>query len=210
VLAQRGAPDTITFVLNAALTALAAILIAPVYLVKYDIGGASGSRPSTRRSSAASTRSAGRSSAGSWSGCRELSAAYISSHFRDPRPCPSSSRCCCSKPEGIWGVKENGRSGAPAAGPHGALALGLLLPLVLDQVKALRAEPDAGLRDLGHRVSTCPRLSPVRSRSATRPSMASAPTRAILGPHGVSLRGGLVSGWCSRSAGAWCSGSGPQ
>ena len=29
---------TITFVLNAALTAIAAILIAPVYLVKYDIG----------------------------------------------------------------------------------------------------------------------------------------------------------------------------
>ncbi len=29
---------TVTFVLNAALTAIAAILIAPIYLVKYDIG----------------------------------------------------------------------------------------------------------------------------------------------------------------------------
>src|SRR5439155_364884 len=75
---------TITFMLNAALTAIAAILIAPVYLVKYDIGVSLGLKAFYAAIIGGFNQIRGALLGGLLVGVVEtLSAAYISSHFRD-------------------------------------------------------------------------------------------------------------------------------
>jgi branched-chain amino acid transport system permease protein len=98
---------TITFVLNAALTAIAAILIAPVYLVKYDIGVGLGLKAFYAAIIGGFNQIRGALLGGLLVGVVEtLSAAYISSHFRDAFALVILIAVLLLKPEGIWGVKE--------------------------------------------------------------------------------------------------------
>jgi len=98
---------TITFMLNAALTALAAILIAPVYLVKYDIGVSLGLKAFYAAIIGGFNQIRGALLGGLLVGVVEtLSAAYISSHFRDAFALVILIAVLLLKPEGIWGVKE--------------------------------------------------------------------------------------------------------
>ena len=98
---------TITFMLNAALTALAAILIAPVYLVKYDIGVGLGLKAFYAAIIGGFNQIRGALLGGLLVGVVEtLSAAYISSHFRDAFALVILIAVLLLKPEGIWGVKE--------------------------------------------------------------------------------------------------------
>ena len=98
---------TITFVLNAALTAVAAILIAPVYLVKYDIGVSLGLKAFYAAIIGGFNQIRGALLGGLLVGVVEtLSAAYISSHFRDAFALAILIAVLLLKPEGIWGVKE--------------------------------------------------------------------------------------------------------
>ncbi|HYS17606.1 MAG TPA: branched-chain amino acid ABC transporter permease [Candidatus Binatia bacterium] len=98
---------TITFVLNAALTAVAAILIAPVYLVKYDIGVSLGLKAFYAAIIGGFNQIRGALLGGLLVGVVEtLSAAYISSHFRDAFALVILIAVLLLKPEGIWGVKE--------------------------------------------------------------------------------------------------------
>ena len=98
---------TITFVLNAALTAVAAVLIAPVYLVKYDIGVGLGLKAFYAAIIGGFNQIRGALLGGLLVGVVEtLSAAYISSHFRDAFALVILIAVLLLKPEGIWGVKE--------------------------------------------------------------------------------------------------------
>jgi branched-chain amino acid transport system permease protein len=98
---------TLTFVLNAALTAVAAILIAPVYLVKYDIGVSLGLKAFYAAIIGGFNQIRGALLGGLLVGVVEtLSAAYISSHFRDAFALVILIAVLLLKPEGIWGVKE--------------------------------------------------------------------------------------------------------
>src|SRR5262245_30546099 len=98
---------TITFVLNAALTAMAAILIAPMYLVKYDIGIGLGLKAFYAAIIGGFNQIRGALLGGLLVGVVEtLSAAYISSHFRDAFALVILIAVLLLKPEGIWGVKE--------------------------------------------------------------------------------------------------------
>jgi branched-chain amino acid transport system permease protein len=98
---------TLTFVLNAALTAVAAILIAPVYLVKYDIGVSLGLKAFYAAIIGGFNQIRGALLGGLLVGVVEtLSAAYISSHFRDAFALIILIAVLLLKPEGIWGVKE--------------------------------------------------------------------------------------------------------
>ncbi|PYN26423.1 MAG: branched-chain amino acid ABC transporter permease [Candidatus Rokuibacteriota bacterium] len=98
---------TITFMLNAALTAVAAILIAPVYLVKYDIGIGLGLKAFYAAIIGGFNQIRGALLGGLLVGVVEtLSAAYISSHFRDAFALVILIAVLLLKPEGIWGVKE--------------------------------------------------------------------------------------------------------
>ena len=98
---------TITFMLNAALTAVAAILIAPVYLVKYDIGISLGLKAFYAAIIGGFNQIRGALLGGLLVGVVEtLSAAYISSHFRDAFALVILIAVLLLKPEGIWGVKE--------------------------------------------------------------------------------------------------------
>jgi len=98
---------TVTFVLNAALTAMAAILIAPVYLVKYDIGVGLGLKAFYAAIIGGFNQIRGALLGGLLVGVVEtLSAAYISSHFRDAFALVILIAVLLLKPEGIWGVKE--------------------------------------------------------------------------------------------------------
>jgi branched-chain amino acid transport system permease protein len=97
----------ITFMLNAALTAVAAILIAPVYLVKYDIGIALGLKAFYAAIIGGFNQIRGALLGGLLVGLVEtFSAAYISSHFRDAFALIILIAVLLLKPEGIWGVKE--------------------------------------------------------------------------------------------------------
>jgi branched-chain amino acid transport system permease protein len=97
----------ITFMLNAALTAVAAILIAPVYLVKYDIGIALGLKAFYAAIIGGFNQIRGALLGGLLVGLVEtFSAAYISSHFRDAFALIILIGVLLLKPEGIWGVKE--------------------------------------------------------------------------------------------------------
>jgi branched-chain amino acid transport system permease protein len=98
---------TITFVLNAALTAVAAILIAPVYLVKYDIGIGLGLKAFYAAIIGGFNQIRGALLGGLLVGIVEtLSAAYISGQFRDAVVLGILIAVLLLKPEGLWGVKE--------------------------------------------------------------------------------------------------------
>jgi branched-chain amino acid transport system permease protein len=98
---------TLTFVLNAALTATAAILIAPVYLVKYDIGIGLGLKAFYAAIIGGFNQVRGALLGGLLVGVVEtFSAAYISSQFRDGFALLILIAVLLIKPEGLWGVKE--------------------------------------------------------------------------------------------------------
>jgi branched-chain amino acid transport system permease protein len=98
---------TVTFILNAALTAVAAILIAPVYLVKYDIGVALGLKAFYAAIIGGFNQIRGALLGGLLVGVVETySAAYISSQFRDAFALVILIAVLMLKPEGLWGVKE--------------------------------------------------------------------------------------------------------
>jgi len=98
---------TLTFVLNAALAAVAAILIAPVYLVKYDIGIGLGLKAFYAAIIGGFNQIRGALLGGLLVGVVEtFSAAYISSQFRDAFALLILLAVLLWKPEGLWGVKE--------------------------------------------------------------------------------------------------------
>ena len=98
---------TVTFILNAALTAVAAILIAPVYLVKYDIGVGLGLKAFYAAIIGGFNQIRGALLGGLLVGVVETySAAYISSQFRDAFALVILIAVLMLKPEGLWGVKE--------------------------------------------------------------------------------------------------------
>ena len=98
---------TLTFVLNAALAAVAAILIAPVYLVKYDIGIGLGLKAFYAAIIGGFNQIRGALLGGLLVGVVEtFSAAYISSQFRDAFALVILLAVLLLKPEGLWGVKE--------------------------------------------------------------------------------------------------------
>jgi branched-chain amino acid transport system permease protein len=98
---------TVTFMLNAALTAVAAILIAPVYLVKYDIGVGLGLKAFYAAIIGGFNQIRGALLGGLLVGVVETySAAYISSQFRDAFALLILIAVLMLKPEGLWGVKE--------------------------------------------------------------------------------------------------------
>jgi branched-chain amino acid transport system permease protein len=98
---------TLTFVINAALTAVAAVLIAPVYLVKYDIGVALGLKAFYAAIIGGFNQVRGALLGGLLVGLVEtLSGAYISGPFRDAFALAILIAVLLLKPEGLWGVKE--------------------------------------------------------------------------------------------------------
>jgi branched-chain amino acid transport system permease protein len=98
---------TLTFVLNAVLTAVAAILIAPVYLVKYDIGIGLGLKAFYAAIIGGFNQIRGALLGGLLVGVVEtLSAAYVSGQFRDAFALVILIAVLLFKPEGLWGVKE--------------------------------------------------------------------------------------------------------
>jgi branched-chain amino acid transport system permease protein len=98
---------TITFVLNAALTAVAAVLIAPVYLVKYDIGIGLGLKAFYAAIIGGFNQMRGALLGGLLVGIVEtMSAAYLSGQFRDAAALVILIAVLLWKPEGLWGVKE--------------------------------------------------------------------------------------------------------
>jgi branched-chain amino acid transport system permease protein len=98
---------TITFLLNATLTAVAAVLIAPVYLVKYDIGIGLGLKAFYAAIIGGFNQMRGALLGGLLVGIVEtLSAAYLSGQFRDAVALVILIAVLLWKPEGLWGVKE--------------------------------------------------------------------------------------------------------
>jgi branched-chain amino acid transport system permease protein len=98
---------TLTFVLNAALTAVAAVLIAPVYLVKYDIGIGLGLKAFYAAIIGGFNQVRGALLGGLLVGVVEtFSAGYVSGQFRDAFALVILIAVLLLKPEGLWGVKE--------------------------------------------------------------------------------------------------------
>ena len=98
---------TLIFVLNAALTAGAAILIAPIYLVKYDIGIQLGLKAFYAAIIGGFNQIRGALLGGLLVGVVEtLTAAYLTNTFRDGVVLSILIAVLMLKPEGIWGVKE--------------------------------------------------------------------------------------------------------
>jgi branched-chain amino acid transport system permease protein len=98
---------TFTFVLNAALTAVAAVLIAPVYLVKYDIGVGLGLKAFYAAIIGGFNQMRGALLGGLLVGIVEtFAAAYLSGQFRDAVALVILIAVLLWKPEGLWGVKE--------------------------------------------------------------------------------------------------------
>jgi branched-chain amino acid transport system permease protein len=98
---------TLTFMLNAALTAGAAVLIAPVYLVKYDIGIGLGLKAFYAAIIGGFNQVRGALLGGLLVGVVEtLAAAYVSSQFRDAVALLILIGVLLLKPEGLWGVRE--------------------------------------------------------------------------------------------------------
>jgi branched-chain amino acid transport system permease protein len=98
---------TLTFVLNAALAAVAAVLIAPVYLVKYDLGIGLGLKAFYAAIIGGFNQIRGALLGGLLVGVVEtLSAAYGSGQFRDAVALVILMAVLLLKPEGLWGVKE--------------------------------------------------------------------------------------------------------
>ncbi|MBI4734678.1 MAG: branched-chain amino acid ABC transporter permease [candidate division NC10 bacterium] len=97
----------LTFMLNAALTAVAAILVAPVYLVKYDIGIGIGLKAFYAAIIGGFNQIRGALLGGLLVGLVETySAAYISNQFRDAFALIMLIGVLLLKPEGLWGIKE--------------------------------------------------------------------------------------------------------
>ena len=97
----------LTFVLNAALTAGAAVLIAPVYLVKYDIGLGLGLKAFYAAIIGGFNQIRGALLGGLLVGVVETYAgAYISNQYRDAAVLIILIAVLLFKSEGIWGVKE--------------------------------------------------------------------------------------------------------
>lgn len=97
----------VTFMLNAALTAIAAVLIAPVYLVKYDIGIGIGLRAFYAAIIGGFNQIQGALLGGLLVGLVETySGAYISNQFRDAFVLVVLIGVLLLKPEGLWGVRE--------------------------------------------------------------------------------------------------------
>ncbi len=97
----------LTFMLNAALTAVAAVLIAPVYLVKYDIGIGIGLKAFYAAIIGGFNQVRGALLGGLLVGLVETySAAYISNQFRDAFALIILIGVLLLKPEGLWGVRE--------------------------------------------------------------------------------------------------------
>jgi branched-chain amino acid transport system permease protein len=97
----------VTFMLNAALTAIAAVLIAPVYLVKYDLGISIGLKAFYAAIIGGFNQIRGALLGGLLVGLVETySAAYISNEFRDGFVMIILIGVLLLKPEGIWGVRE--------------------------------------------------------------------------------------------------------
>jgi branched-chain amino acid transport system permease protein len=97
----------LTFVLNAALTAGAAVLIAPVYLVKYDIGIGLGLKAFYAAIIGGFNQIRGALLGGLLVGVVETyAAAYISNQYRDAFVLIILIGVLLFKSEGIWGVKE--------------------------------------------------------------------------------------------------------
>jgi branched-chain amino acid transport system permease protein len=98
---------TLIFALNAALTAAAAVLIAPIYLVKYDLGISLGLKAFYAAIIGGFNQMRGALLGGLLVGVVEtLSAAYITNTFRDGFALIVLFVVLMVKPEGIWGVKE--------------------------------------------------------------------------------------------------------
>lgn len=98
---------TLTFVLNAALTAVAAVLIAPVYLVKYDIGVGLGLKAFYAAIIGGFNQIRGALLGGLLVGVVEtFAAAYLWAQFRDAFALVILIAVLLLKPEGLWGVKE--------------------------------------------------------------------------------------------------------
>jgi len=97
----------LTFMLNAALTAAAAVLIAPIYLVKYDIGIAIGLKAFYAAIIGGFNQIRGALLGGLLVGLVETYAgAYISNQFRDAFVLLILIGVLLLKPEGLWGVRE--------------------------------------------------------------------------------------------------------
>jgi len=98
---------TLVFVLNAALTAAAAVLIAPIYLVKYDLGISLGLKAFYAAIIGGFNSMRGALLGGLLVGIIEtLTAAYITDSFRDGFTLIVLFVVLMIKPEGIWGIKE--------------------------------------------------------------------------------------------------------
>ena len=98
---------TMIFVLNAALAAGSAILIAPIYLVKYDLGISLGLKAFYAAIIGGFNQIRGALLGGLIVGLVEtLCAAYISNQFRDAYALIILFAVLMLKPEGLWGRKE--------------------------------------------------------------------------------------------------------
>lgn len=98
---------TLIFVLNAGLTAASAVLIAPIYLVKYDLGITLGLKAFYAAIIGGFNQMRGALLGGLLVGVVEtLSAAYITNTFRDGFALIVLFAVLILKPEGIWGSKE--------------------------------------------------------------------------------------------------------
>jgi branched-chain amino acid transport system permease protein len=96
-----------TFVLNAILTGIAALLIAPVYLVKYDIGIGLGIKAFYAAIIGGFNRTAGALLGGLVVGLAESYAgAYVSTQYRDAFALGLIIAVLLWKPEGLLGLRE--------------------------------------------------------------------------------------------------------
>ena len=97
----------LTFMLNAALTAVAAVLIAPVYLVKYDMGIGIGLNAFYAAIIGGFNQIRGALAGGLLVGLIETyAAAYVSNEFRDAAVMVILISVLLLKPEGLLGVRE--------------------------------------------------------------------------------------------------------
>ena len=98
-----------TFVLNAVLTGIAAVLIAPVYLVKYDIGVGLGIKAFYAAIIGGFNRTFGALAGGLVVGLAEsYSGAYVSTQYRDAFALGLLIAVLLWKPEGLLGLREEG------------------------------------------------------------------------------------------------------
>lgn len=96
-----------TFLINAVLASVAALLVTPTYLAKFDMGESIGLKAFYAAIIGGFNQIRGALLGGLLVGVVEtLSAAYISSHFRDAFALVILIAVLLLKPEGIWGVKE--------------------------------------------------------------------------------------------------------